>query len=148
MPYAKHHKKEKERERSKRRNILRRKGYNLNSSHKGQKYNLNEKNPNWKGGITKLYVKARTSAEYFKWRFEVMKRDNFTCCFCHKVGGKLQVHHIKPFAQIIKENNIETFEQAKNCKELWEKDNVITLCLDCHRQTETYLKNTKKKEVK
>ena len=60
-----------------------------------------EKNKNWKGGITKLSQKIRSSLEYKFWRQSVFKRDCFTCQGCGEqktVSGKLEADHIKPFA--------------------------------------------------
>ena len=55
-------------------------------------------------------------------------------------GGKLNVHHIKPFALILKENQIDSVEKAKNCAELWNINNGQTLCEKCHKLTDNYLK--------
>jgi len=62
--------------------------------------------------------KLRTYAEYKKWRAEVLKRDHFTCAVCGQVGGRLDVHHIKPFAEY-PEYRIDV-------------NNGITLCKKCH----------------
>ena len=95
---------------------------------------MNEKNGCWKGGISKLCDRIRNSDEYKKWRIKVFKRDNWACCNHHRVGGTLNVHHIKEMAIIIKENNIKTMEEAIKCKELWDVNNGVTLCIDCHRE--------------
>lgn len=98
-----------------------------------------DKHPNWKGGITPLNKNIRNSKDYSNWRKAIFERDNYTCQECGKVGGYLEAHHSpKSFAQIIKENNIKTFEQALECKELWDINNGITLCLDCHKLTDNY----------
>ena len=34
---------------------------------------------------------------------------------------------------ILEENNIKTFKEAENCQELWNVNNLITLCRSCHR---------------
>ena len=39
---------------------------------------------------------------------------------------------IKRFIDIVKENNIKTLEEALNCKELWNLDNGIVYCKNCH----------------
>lgn len=96
---------------------------------------------NWKGGITKLSALIRESMEYSKWRLAVYTRDNFTCQNCHQVGNKLEAHHIKPFALLLNENKIKTIKDAENCQELWDINNGITLCEECHKQTDSYLKN-------
>ena len=51
----------------------------------------------------------------------------------YKKGGNINAHHLKQFALIMKENNIETFEQAMRCEELWNINNGITLCEECHK---------------
>lgn len=59
-----------------------------------------EKHPAWKGGITKISHKIRTSLEYKQWRQAVLERDNFTCVLCGYVSGKprdMRADHIKPF---------------------------------------------------
>ena len=61
-----------------------------------------ENSPNWKGGITALNKKLRTSSLWKIWRESVFLRDNFTCqnknCkFCkNKIGVLLHPHHKKP----------------------------------------------------
>lgn len=101
---------------------------------KKHKFGKNEKNPNWKGGITKLVEKIRKCKKYKEWRTCVYRRDNYTCQDCEKKGGDLEAHHKKDFAKIIEENSIKTLKNASLCKELWEVDNGITLCPDCHQK--------------
>jgi len=93
-----------------------------------------ENNPSWKGGVTSLYLSIRSSDEYREWRDAIKNRDNFTCQYCgDKIGGNLHSHHIKMFNEIIEENNITTFEAALNCSELWDLDNGVTYCENCHK---------------
>lgn len=96
---------------------------------------------NWKGGTSPLRKRVMNLGKYHKWRKQVFERDDWTCQFCRKRGGRLNVDHIKPFYKIIQENRITTPEQAKQCEELWDTDNGRTLCIPCHRQTPTYLVN-------
>lgn len=69
-----------------------------------------------------------------------MYRDNFSCreCGIESNGNNLQVHHIKQFAQILKDEKIKTLEQARECSKLWDNDNGITLCKSCHKMTESF----------
>lgn len=83
-----------------------------------------ENNPKWKGGITPANKKFRASEEYVNWRKSVFERDQFTCQFCGQVGGSLHVDHIKPFA---------LFPDLRT-----DLSNGRTLCVDCHRQTDTW----------
>ncbi len=95
-------------------------------------------NPNWQGGITPINLQIKQSNNYKSWRKAIFERDNYTCVWCNQRGGKLNVDHIKPYNIIIKNNNIKTLKQAIKCKELWNINNGRTLCLNCHKKTDTY----------
>ena len=97
-----------------------------------------EKCNSWKGGTTKLDKLIRESLAYKQWRSSCMTRDNWTCKTCNKRGVELQVHHKKSMCEILKDNNIKRIEEALSCKELFDINNGVTLCLDCHKQTDTY----------
>lgn len=84
---------------------------------------------NWKGGVTPLNKKIRNSIEYKQWRRAVFLRDNFTCQNCSHTGY-LEADHIKPFAY---------FPELR-----FDLDNGRTLCLGCHKQTDTYMGKAKK----
>lgn len=81
-------------------------------------------NPAWKGGVTPLHIAIRHSKEYSLWRNSVLEKDNYTCQMCFKRGGKLQADHIKPFA---------LYPELR-----FAIDNGRTLCVECHRKTDTY----------
>ena len=116
---------------------------NISISKKGKW--LGENNPNWKGGITSLMRQIRNCFKYRQWRSDVFTRDDFTYQNCgDKTSGNLNAHHIKPFAQIIKENKIKTVEQALNCEELWNINNGLTLCKKCHSKIHNYKSRNKR----
>lgn len=92
-----------------------------------------EKNPLWKGGITPLNSKIRSSMEYKLWRKSVFERDNYTCVWCNIRGSKLQADHIKPFA---------LFPELRLAI-----DNGRTLCVPCHRKTDTFGGRKQQKEI-
>ena len=96
--------------------------------------------PCWKGGLTLLWDLIRGSQKYSNWRTQVFGRDNFTCQECGKRGSWLEAHHIKRFSNIIKDNNIKTLEEAYMCEELWDLNNGITLCKECHNKTKGMIK--------
>lgn len=99
----------------------------MSESHKGDKSYL------WKGGITPLNLAIRASIEYKLWRESVFKRDNYTCTFCgDSKGGNLNADHIKPFA---------FYPELR-----FELSNGRTLCIECHKKTETF-GNRKKLEI-
>jgi len=81
-------------------------------------------NPAWKGGISPINERIRQSKEYKLWRESVFKRDNYSCIWCGKTGGILNADHIKPFA---------LYPELR-----FAIDNGRTLCIDCHKITDTY----------
>ena len=74
----------------------------------------------------KLSGQIRRSQEYLKWKQEVLNRDGLDL-------KSPNVHHLKPFKQILIENDIQTLEEAKKCKELWDISNGITITKGEHR---------------
>ena len=100
--------------------------FKMSLARKGKPYpcQAGEKHYNWKGGITKINEKIRKSLEFKKWREAVFARDNWTCQECKQMGGELHADHIKPFAYFQK------FRFAI--------DNGRTLCINCHRKTDTW----------
>lgn len=94
-----------------------------------------ERNWNWKGGVTPERTRIWQSKEYQEWRKAVFERDNYTCVICKikcKKGNKVMLNadHIKPFAY---------FPELR-----FEIDNGRTLCISCHRKTDTYGSRYKK----
>jgi hypothetical protein len=78
----------------------------------------------WRGGITPINRSIRMSLEYKLWREAVFKRDEWTCVWCYKKGSELNADHIKPFAY---------YPELR-----FAIDNGRTLCVDCHKTTDTY----------
>jgi len=71
------------------------------------------------GGVSTEEIRLRSSPEYVQWRKAIYKRDDYTCQKCGVKGGRLEAHHIKPFA---------THPELR-----FDVDNGITLCKSCHR---------------
>jgi len=86
---------------------------------------------NWQGGKTPENKRRRNQKELRDWRNEIFKRDNWTCQICFKRGGKLNADHIKPWS---------VFPEYR-----YELSNGRTLCVECHRQTDTYMGRIYKK---
>lgn len=78
--------------------------------------------PTWKGGITPINAKARTTGAYKEWRRKVLERDG--CCVDCGADENLHADHIQPFAH---------FPELR-C----ELSNGRTLCAPCHRKTPTF----------
>lgn len=84
----------------------------------------------WKGGVSSKNVLIRSSYQYADWRKSVFERDNYTCQICNARGVKLHADHIKPFAY---------FPELR-----FDITNGRTLCVPCHKETDTYLQKSKK----
>lgn len=110
------------------------KGKNLSPEHveklRGKRPKASgENNHNWKGGITEINNFIRTSFEYKLWRTSVFERDNYTCVWCGARNGNgkkvvLNADHIKPFS---------SFPELR-----FAIDNGRTLCVQCHKTTDTW----------
>ena len=106
----------------------------LSEAHKGDKSHF------WKGGIASLQQQIRGSFQYQAWRAFVFQRDSYTCQTCgNHTSGNLNVEHMRPLAVLVAENKILSLEEALICKELWDTNNGKTLCIPCHKKTDSYL---------
>jgi len=96
---------------------------------------------------TRLQVAIRTSQKFLIWRKQIFERDNYTCqaCLIRSAKGtgrvKLHAHHLKAFSELLTQHNIQSFVEAMDCKEIWDISNWQTLCLDCHKKTDSYKRN-------
>ena len=92
-----------------------------------------EKHWAWKGGVTSLNHRIRNSIEYKLWRKSVFERDSYKCIWCgSNKSGTLNADHIKPFA-LYPELRLAI-------------DNGRTLCITCHKTTDSYM-NSKIKKI-
>jgi len=79
-------------------------------------HGLKEKNPNWKGGKS---FEPYTIDWTRSLKISIRERDKYTCQICgEKQGDKTHDVHHKDY-------------DKKNCN----PDNLITLCIKCHRKT-------------
>lgn len=83
---------------------------------------VGEKHPRYNEKLTNEdRLDTRRYKEYYIWRNEVFKRDNYTCRKCgDKRGGNLNAHHIRNYSE---HSNLRT-----------SVENGITLCEDCHKE--------------
>ena len=95
---------------------------------KGIVYKRGEEHWNWSGGISIINKRERNNAmqrvEYKNWRRAVLERDNHTCVICGDYQSQLNADHIKPWFK---------YPDLR-----YEINNGRTLCVDCHKKTETY----------
>lgn len=92
-----------------------------------------------------IYMAIRGCSKYSEWREGVFRRDNYTCVICgDNRGGNLNADHIVPFSVILSKNNINKLEDSFECKELWSLENGRTLCIECHKKTDTWGVKAKK----
>src|SRR3990167_5017487 len=103
-----------------------------------EKKRITEKIGEFRSALTALDKVIRHSLHYQLWREEVFKRDDYSCVFCGHRGDTLRADHIKQFALILIQNDVKTYDDARRCGELWDMNNVRTLCHSCHVSTSTY----------
>lgn len=97
----------------------------------------------YKNGRTSLYSSIRRLFEYRQWRSDVFTKDEFTCQDCGETTKRLNAHHIISFYDIVERYEIVTSQQAIDCAELWNINNGVTLCKECHK---AYHKKAKKQD--
>jgi len=85
-------------------------------------WNRGDQHHSWKGGISPWRNALAQTQPYKNWRTAVFKRDDYTCQICNERGGRLQAHHIRPI------------RDHKNDLLIFDINNGITLCEECHRE--------------
>lgn len=86
--------------------------------------NKGENSPAWKGGKTSEARRRKATIEYKTFRKKVFERDNYQCQECGKKTRTLEVHHIK--------------SQSEYPELIYDINNGITLCHECHKLTDNY----------
>lgn len=88
---------------------------------------------NWKGGLTELQDLIRRCTKYYEWRNAVFQRDNYHDWFSGiDCGNTPRAHHIIRLRYLIKQNNIQTIQQAYECDALWDIYNGVTMLETTH----------------
>lgn len=97
-------------------------------------------NPNWQGGLTNLQHSIRNIYLYKDWRKKVYTRDNYTCVSCGQAGTgrNLNADHIIPLSLLIRELKIKSLDDAIVNSYIWNVENGRTLCVECHKKTDSY----------
>jgi len=90
--------------------------------------------PTWKEEKKQnLNNTIRHSQKYKEWRLMIYGRDMFTCQKCKRRGIYLEAHHIIPLSKLIKDNKLN-YDNFNKCEKLWNLDNGITYCSECHSE--------------
>lgn len=86
---------------------------------------VGEKAANWQGGKTIERTRIMSTLAYKNWRAAVFERDGYACVACgDDTGGNLEADHIKPFS---------LYPELR-----FDIDNGRTLCIPCHKNTDTW----------
>jgi len=99
----------------------------------------------YKGGITPLHTRIRHCEKGMIWRRACMERDDYTCQETGQRGGKLEVHHVKRFSEILEEflslnsdldpvNDCDSlFDISQRYDPFWDVNNGQTLSEEFHK---------------
>ena len=86
---------------------------------KSPHFQKGNKHPKYKGNKNARLI-AVGRYEYKQWHAAILRQCHYTCQRCGKRGGKLEAHHIKPWAQ---------FPELR-----YDLQNGIALCHECHKE--------------
>lgn len=95
------------------------------------------------GGNELLSKRISWLALYRKWKKDVRCRDSSKCLWCGATYPLNVDHYPVSLAQLIKKYDIKTPQETKSYLEFWDINNGRTLCVSCHKKTETYGRNTR-----
>lgn len=94
-------------------------------------------------GNKTLLVAIRSTSRYYEWRKKVYEKYLFRCAKCgDKITNKKRphAHHIILLADLLTQYNINTLEQALCDERIWDIDNGILYCKQCHTLHHSNLK--------
>jgi hypothetical protein len=63
------------------------------------------------------------------------------CVNCYDICSDINVHHVEAFIKILVKFSIKNTLDAIKCSRLWDVNNGITLCLECHKKFHKSKKN-------
>ncbi len=116
---------------------------------KSRRQNVGKYNGAYIDGRTPLRTRIRDCAKSLAWKQACMARDNYTCQETDQHGGKLEVHHIKPFSKIFEEfmylnsdldpetDCDQLFDLSQHYDPFWDTSNGKTLSEESHHLTHT-----------
>lgn len=131
------------------------KKYNVNKStiiNILKKYNieirdhLGPNNPAWKGGRVPLHTMIRHSKKYEDWRNNILRSRDYTCQVSGQRSGKLNVHHIKHFKELLTDfiikyninsqtiNSEELYLLMEQFTPFWDESNTLVVTEEIHKR--------------
>lgn len=87
------------------------------------------------GSLHAPEIGKRSTSRYYEWRKKVYEKYLFRCAECGaKITNKKRphAHHIILLADLLTQYNINTLEQALYDERIWDIDNGILYCKQCH----------------
>lgn len=106
------------------RDINRKRHFNFCDSTCFLQWSRSSDNPSWLGDDYPENKRLRQSNQHKRWSRSVKERDKYTCQKCGATKVSLHADHIKPWA---------SYPELR-----LEISNGRTLCIDCHRKTDTW----------
>lgn len=116
---------------------------------KVRRQNVGKYNGAYIDGRTPLRTRIRDCTKSLTWKQTCMARDNYTCQETGRYGGKLEVHHVKPFSKIFEEfvylnsdlnpeeDCDQLFDLSQHYDPFWDTSNGKTLSEESHHLTHT-----------
>ena len=80
-----------------------------------------------------LRKEIEATSKYQDWRNEVFLKYGRKCQKCNKTEN-LELHHRQSFRSIIQTYKIKNIFQALICDVLWDPNNGLVLCKECHEK--------------
>ena len=121
----------------------------LKGIHLSQKSEFKKGIAPWNKGLVlnqniNIKTQIRDCTKGKNWKYSIYKRDNNTCqlCFFHDKGHKgfIGAHHIYRLSDIISDYSINNIDDANNCKLIWDINNGVCLCKNCHKKVHSTTK--------
>lgn len=105
--------------------------------------NFGANNHAWKGGRVPLNKLIRNHTKYTDFVKHIMYSRNYTCEMTGQRGGVLNVHHIKPFSQLVDDfikinghiiNREELNKAIEDFTPFWDESNVLLITEAKHKE--------------
>jgi len=82
--------------------------------------------------LKEILLRIRNLKKMTVWRNGVFEKANYLCSKCG-TKSNLHAHHDYLLREIVKEEGITTLKQAEECERLWDIENGVCFCSECHK---------------